>query len=239
MGVETQQYIRKPLYVEAVRVTQENFDELVAWCQGEVLTGELGGKQKKYIKVRVHHPTKNPRQTQAYVGDWLLYTEFGGYKVYTNKAFQATFELVEEQTPELPAAEAVLDEPEPSLYRPKEEGGLAEPLKPASEETIARFNEERAAEEFGNTGLGTEPISVPEPIEEVPATPANIAQAVNEQEQARAAEEQADPIPEQSPEVAAAGKRVLSQAEQNQMGPDAVRELVQSGEVILEQDLAA
>jgi hypothetical protein len=219
MGVETQQYIRKPLYVEAVRVTQENFDELVAWCQGEVLTGELGGKQKKYIKVRVHHPTKNPRQTQAYVGDWLLYTEFGGYKVYTNKAFQATFELVEEQTPE--------------------EGGLAEPLKPASEETIARFNEERAAEEFGNTGLGTEPISVPEPIEEVPATPANIAQAVNEQEQARAAEEQADPIPEQSPEVAAAGKRVLSQAEQNQMGPDAVRELVQSGEVILEQDLAA
>lgn len=216
MGVETQRYIRKPLYVEAVRVTAQNFDELVAWCQGEVLTGEQGGKPKKYIKVRVHHPTKNPRQTQAYVGDWLLYTEFGGYKVYTHKAFTTAFDLVEEDTPELPAA-----------------GAVVEPLRAASDETVARAQE---AVEVHETPQG-------EPHEYVEATPKAIAEAVGGhqpiEEPGSEVTPQSDPVPEQAPEDAAAGKRVLSVEEQRQMGPDAVRELIQSGEAVLAQDLAA
>jgi hypothetical protein len=47
---------------------------------------------KQYIHVRVHNP-KNPRQTKAFVGDWILYTE-RGYKVFTAKAFQANFNNV-------------------------------------------------------------------------------------------------------------------------------------------------
>lgn len=95
MSVVTTRYIRKPLYVDAVRLTGSNFDEVASWCQGETLHDEVPGNKgpgKKYIHVRVHNP-KNPRQTKAFVGDWLLYTE-RGYKVYTNKAFHASFDEV-------------------------------------------------------------------------------------------------------------------------------------------------
>lgn len=91
--IETTQYIRKPLYVAAVRVTGVNFDEVAAWCQGDIQQDEVPNNGiKRYIRVRVHNP-KNPRQTKAFVGDWLLYTE-RGYKVYTNKAFHASFDEV-------------------------------------------------------------------------------------------------------------------------------------------------
>lgn len=92
MSVSTEQYIRKPLYVAAVRITNGNFEEIAAWCQGEILQDDVPGQGtgKQYIHVRVHNP-KNTRQTKAYVGDWLLYTE-RGYKVYTNKAFHASFD---------------------------------------------------------------------------------------------------------------------------------------------------
>jgi hypothetical protein len=93
MSISTRQYIRKPLYVDAVRITGANFDEIVAWCQGEVQQDGPGkGTGKKYIRVRVHNP-KTPRQTKAFVGDWLLYTE-RGYKVYTNKAFHESFDEI-------------------------------------------------------------------------------------------------------------------------------------------------
>jgi hypothetical protein len=94
-SVQTTQYIRKPLYVAAVRITGANFEEVANWCQGEIQQDDPPdekGPGKKFIRVRVHNP-KNPRQTKAYVGDWLLYTE-RGYKVYTNKAFHDSFDEV-------------------------------------------------------------------------------------------------------------------------------------------------
>lgn len=97
----TQKYVRKPLYVDAVQVTEDNFADIARWCFGEV--GNIDDTpvdksldvdpSKQYIHVRVHNP-KNPRQTKAFVGDWILYTE-RGYKVYTTKAFQANFNAVE------------------------------------------------------------------------------------------------------------------------------------------------
>lgn len=102
MSVATQKYVRKPLYVDAVQVTLENFNEVARWCQGEVkdyhdktLTGEQAENQQieRYIHVRVHNP-KNVRQTKAFIGDWILYTE-RGYKVYTQKAFKNSFDKVE------------------------------------------------------------------------------------------------------------------------------------------------
>jgi hypothetical protein len=97
----TTKYVRKPLFVDAVQVTEQNFADIARWCFGEV--GNIDESPvdrskdveptKQYIHVRVHNP-KNPRQTKAFVGDWILYTE-RGYKVYTTKAFQANFNLVE------------------------------------------------------------------------------------------------------------------------------------------------
>lgn len=90
-SIETTQYLRKPLYVAAVRVTDANFDEMASWCQGEIQQDEINGNgNRSYIRVRVHNP-KSPRQTKAFVGDWLLYTE-RGYKVYTNRAFHESFD---------------------------------------------------------------------------------------------------------------------------------------------------
>lgn len=90
--ITTTKYVRKPLFVDAVRISGANFDEIATWCQGTIEQEENPekGEIKKFIRVRVHNP-KNPRQTKAYVGDWLLYTE-RGYKVYSSKAFHASFE---------------------------------------------------------------------------------------------------------------------------------------------------
>jgi hypothetical protein len=36
--IKTQKYVRKPLYVDVVRVTEENFEEVAQWCQGNIET---------------------------------------------------------------------------------------------------------------------------------------------------------------------------------------------------------
>ena len=117
MSIQTTKYVRKPLFVDVIQVTEENIAEVATWCQGEIqddpsglLVGGVGsGKMHngcRYIFVRVHSP-RNPRQNKAYVGDWILYTE-RGYKVYTTKAFFASFELVE------PSQEESTDSPAPT-----------------------------------------------------------------------------------------------------------------------------
>lgn len=113
MTISTTKYVRKPLYVDALQITLENFNEVAAWCQGEVrdyqdkpLDAERAQNPalERYIHVRVHNP-KNVRQTKAFVGDWLLYTE-RGYKVYTQKAFRASFDLVPAESQPSPSETA-------------------------------------------------------------------------------------------------------------------------------------
>jgi hypothetical protein len=110
MTVSTAKYVRKPLYVEAVQVTAENFQEVISWCQGDVgfqdgsdtksLSAALEDgpvdPSKHFIRIRVHNP-QSQRQTKAFVGDWILYTE-RGYKIYTEKAFKENFDPVEGET---------------------------------------------------------------------------------------------------------------------------------------------
>jgi hypothetical protein len=95
MGIVTRKYVRKPLIVDAIQVTVENFEELAAWCQGTIVNndgtepmGEVD-PSSQHIHVRVHNP-RSGRQTKAFVGDWILYTE-RGYKIYNTKAFTGTF----------------------------------------------------------------------------------------------------------------------------------------------------
>jgi hypothetical protein len=95
--MQTNTYYRKPFPVQGVRVTTENLFEVAGWCKGEVLTttpksapsGITG--QKQYVKVPVISP-KNPKQTMAFPGDWVLSAGNSSFKVYTNKAFEDTFE---------------------------------------------------------------------------------------------------------------------------------------------------
>ncbi len=188
MTIETQQFIRKPLYVDAVRITPVNFNEISTWCQGEQQyepSDDPTKPGKKYIKVRVHNP-KNIRQSKAFVGDWLLYTE-RGYKVYTNKAFHAAFDKVEST---LSGSSVCAEEVE---------------FIPATTQTITEAKIHSI--EFG-------PVS----------TPTNTIESAPEQETVEPS--------------AVEGKRVLSLAEQQTMNSDEIRELVQSGEAVLAQDIA-
>jgi hypothetical protein len=98
--MQTEKYKRKPIYVEAIRVTEDNFVEVAAWCQGSIVRGDgvvskdlsqLREVKTKFIKVRVINPQRE-RQTKAFVGDWVLYSDYQGYKVYTEGAFRNSFD---------------------------------------------------------------------------------------------------------------------------------------------------
>lgn len=91
--IKTRKYVRKPFEVQAIQVTEENFEELAKWCDGIITTTRSPeGETKRYIKVNVSRPL-NERQTQAYVGDWLLEAE-KGLKVYADGPFVRNFALV-------------------------------------------------------------------------------------------------------------------------------------------------
>lgn len=96
--METTKFSSKPFVVDAVQVTEENFDDVVEWCGGDVRTQRAtligdGEEDKRYIKVRVSRPLSE-KQSQAFVGDWVLLNSNSRYKVYTDKAFNANFDPV-------------------------------------------------------------------------------------------------------------------------------------------------
>ena len=91
--MKTTKFARKPFYVDAVRVSEENIDEVAVWCEGDK---RVEAEKGVYIKVKVHRPLTD-RQTQAFIGDWVLYAGTG-FKVYTPKAFDKSFEKVKTLT---------------------------------------------------------------------------------------------------------------------------------------------
>lgn len=176
MAIETQKFIRKPLYVDAVRITPQNFDAIVSWCQGEVMQDDVPGRgrSKKYIKVDVHNP-KNPRQTKAKLGDWILKTD-KGYKIYTDKAFHESFHTLEEDARNTYVINNFGDTPEAVQLEAQRNAGLI----PASEEVVPGVTVSEAIRILRHhadlqTAVGPD-------VELVPATPESIAQAVNENE---------------------------------------------------------
>lgn len=265
--ISTLRYIRKPLYVDAVRVTAANFEEIAAWCQGEMLRDEPDERNKKgkrYIRVRVHNPV-TPKQSKAYVGDWILYTE-KGYKIYNNRAFLSAFDpapvpppivdevpLSDERLTGDPVVDATADESvQAGADRLRAE---QQPIKPhVIEEAELHSVGPVVADPSVDNGVGE--------IEIVPATPEAVADAILEDDVKRAdldippkqpfsqggggpvalADDvkTVDAAPEQeSIEPAAAeGRRVLSIEEQASLSSDEVQELVRSGEAVLAQDIA-
>lgn len=216
MGIVTEKHVRKPLYVDAVRVTKQNFDELVAWCNGEV---QVDDAKKKFIRIRVSTP-KNPKQTKAYVGDWILWNEFGGFKIYTDRAFRSAFEpVVSEKDRALTPREvsAVVEDP-------NSETGVGPILDVRESSEMAQARQTIEAE--GGT------------VEE--ATPQAIADVVNDQQpKVQVDEGIAVSDSPTAPPTDDHGKRVLTVAEQQTMRREEITDLIRSGEVVLEQDLAA
>lgn len=94
--MQTKKYARKAFFVEAIQVTAENMEEVAQWAEGEIQQDpeQSGTGPVNYIFINVERPL-NDRQTKAYMGDWVL-SAGRGFKVYTNKAFLSSFEVVED-----------------------------------------------------------------------------------------------------------------------------------------------
>ena len=102
--IETQTYSRKSFDVQAVQVTKENLAEIAEWCGGERHHREthfFAGPQS-FIVVPVRKPS-NPRQTMAFIGDWILQIN-KSFRVYTPLAFERSFELKEKSIISTPIA---------------------------------------------------------------------------------------------------------------------------------------
>lgn len=99
MSIEIEKFARKTFYVDAVKVTADNMEDVAKWCSGDVVhlrDGDDAEGHTQYINVRVHRPL-NERQTRAFVGDRVLrrsdYHHAGsGFKVFTPGAFEKSFE---------------------------------------------------------------------------------------------------------------------------------------------------
>lgn len=87
--MKTHKFARKTFYVDAVRVSEANIEEVATWCNGTIEQDETG---HTFLKVEVLRPLTE-RQEQAYIGDWVLGAD-RGFKVYTPKAFEKQFEKV-------------------------------------------------------------------------------------------------------------------------------------------------
>lgn len=101
--LETAKYVRKPFNVEAVQLSEENFDLVLAWTRGAVETTDGG---ERFIRVRTQNPL-DERQKRAYVGDWVLKAN-GGFKIFPHKNFKRNFMLDPQHLPD--PAQARMDE---------------------------------------------------------------------------------------------------------------------------------
>jgi hypothetical protein len=92
--IKVEKYVRKPFAVEAVQVTEQNMREVAKWCGGQIRRLPRWDPRSgtKFISVNVVKPISE-RQTQAFVGDWVLSSGTGptGFKVYTPRAFETSF----------------------------------------------------------------------------------------------------------------------------------------------------
>lgn len=94
--MEIQQAVRKPFYVNAVRITVANMIEVAKWCEGEIKYAKTKGEHTAptpYVKVSVIRPLSE-RQSRGYIGDWVLQAG-PGFKVYSDKAFREGFDMIE------------------------------------------------------------------------------------------------------------------------------------------------
>lgn len=110
MSVKLEKFVRKQFPVEAVQVTAENMEEIAKWCKGTIestdssIAEQLNKPVQTWIRIDTLKPIDD-RQTQAFVGDWVVVFN-RGYKIYKNNAMNNSFDKV--------AEEKVKDVPKPT-----------------------------------------------------------------------------------------------------------------------------
>lgn len=115
--LKTHKFARKPFYVDAVRVSEDNMEAVAEWSDGKIEIASGGESDgQKFIKIKTYRPISE-RQTQAFVGDWVLWAGTG-FKVYTPAAFDKTFEKVKTLS-KAQADEAGIKVPHEKSQRPE------------------------------------------------------------------------------------------------------------------------
>lgn len=83
---EPVRFVRRPFFVTAFLVTEDNMKKVAEWCEGNIHHHNSGD----FIKVHNVLNAQNERQTKAYVGDYVLKSG-SHFKVYTQTSFQKSF----------------------------------------------------------------------------------------------------------------------------------------------------
>lgn len=77
--------------VLAIRLDENNSDNVSNWCGGQVLP-DLGGSERTAIEV----PTLSSNNAVALIGDWIVKSDRNGrFFVMTNAEFKDKYDLVE------------------------------------------------------------------------------------------------------------------------------------------------
>lgn len=150
--LKTHKFARKPFYVDAVRVSEANMEDVAKWCEGTIEVSDLPEtKGQKFILVKVHRPLTD-RQTQAFIGDWVLFAG-SGYKVYVPKAFDKSFEKVKTLT-KAQADEAGIKVPHEPRRKPAGRPKPTEPKRKPAEISTNVGDVIKEAERFRSAETG-------------------------------------------------------------------------------------
>ena len=89
-------FSRRGFEVDAVQITEENFEDATVWCGGSIhqIDRVKGKDATRYIRVNVERPQYH-QVTRAYVGDWIVRGSTTSFKVYRDPAFKHTFKKIE------------------------------------------------------------------------------------------------------------------------------------------------
>ncbi len=85
--MEPQRFRKKPVTIEALRLTPDNFSEVTLWCKGEYHPGGLTGP---HVCVETLNGV-----VSAHPGDWIIKGIKGEFYPCANRIFKETYESVQ------------------------------------------------------------------------------------------------------------------------------------------------
>jgi hypothetical protein len=83
--MEIKRFATMPLNVSAVRVIEENLEEVASWCKGQAMGIKLPRNE------RVIEYVRDGKEYYAEVGDWIVRYNADGFYTYNDRLFQQRF----------------------------------------------------------------------------------------------------------------------------------------------------
>lgn len=82
-------WIRNSFEVHAVRITEMNLYAVSVWCDGTIHRTSKGEKEQ-YIRFGETRYNRI-KETNAYIGDWILQSDNGEFKHYRDASFRLAY----------------------------------------------------------------------------------------------------------------------------------------------------